>query len=148
MPGLPAPLFDRLSRLPLYLLGPIVAVCYERSSVYLVVSLRLEVKISTPSCVMYSTSPPPRTLLLRIYFSLPTPHVVTLSVHTHTSHLDGPSPSPYRLGTNSSLSTQMYIRVYILLFRFLWSAPCCTYSMCLSPSRGVDVILRLSRWKY
>ena len=73
-------------------LAPIVAVFfYERFSLYFVASLLLEVKISTPSCVMYFESLPfpPRTILLRIYFLLPylSPccPLSTLYAHTHST---------------------------------------------------------------
>jgi hypothetical protein len=71
---------------------------HERSR-YLVTSLLLEVKISTPSCVMYFKSRrPPPTLLLRAYFFPPPfpPHPM-LSSFVHSVYTCTPTSTAFSL---------------------------------------------------
>ena len=89
---------------------------------------------------LYFLPSPPRTLLPShiVRFSLPLPMLssVYFCTRIHTLPRRCFLPLPYRLGTNSSLSTQMYTRVYILLFRprFWWSAQVVVHIVCLFPS--------------
>ena len=143
-----------LPLLPLYFLGP-----HRRRYVmnfllclYFVASLLLEVKISAPSslfhvlysCARISLPPPPSPCCGPVY----------LCTRTHPTSTAFSSSLflslPYRFGTNSSLSTEMYTRVYILLFRprFLVEyATCCTYSMFV-PLSYTGLLIRRSGYQF
>jgi len=146
MPGLPTSFFDRSSPPSFVLSWPPSSQLffYERScSTLLPPSFRrLKFPHRRAYCTLglYFLSPPSTYLTPShiVRFSLPLPMLssVYFCTRIHTLPRRCFLPLPYRLGTNSSLSTQMYTRVYILLFRprFWWSAQVVVHIVCLFPS--------------
>ena len=117
---------------------------------YLVVSLHLEVKISTLSCVMYFTHfpplPPSHVLYSFAYISRAPDPPCCRPLCTHTpSTSTALLPLPIGQVQIKFINTRCILGSILSSFRshFRWSAPCCTYSMfiCLFLwSGGVDIV--------
>ena len=141
MPGLPTSFFDS-SLVPSW--SPSSQFFMERVPLFALLPFsfwRLKFRHRRAQCTLSPS--PPHVLYPFSYFLFP-PRLSpccrplsTLYTHTHPTSTAFPPPLPYRLGTNSSLSEQMYTRVYILPLRsrfLVERADCCTYSMFVSSS--------------